>query len=49
MSRDRTEMNDLSKKMPEKLKEMTDQYNEWAAEMHVLPWDSIQMILKKKE
>lgn len=49
MSRDRTEMNDLSKKMPEKLKEMTDQYNEWAAEMHVLPWDSIQMIYKKKK
>jgi arylsulfatase A-like enzyme len=48
LSQDRTEMHDLSQKMPEKLKEMTDQYNEWAEKMHVLPWDSIQSLYKAK-
>ena len=48
MSKDRTEMHDLSKKMPDKLKEMSDQYNEWAKKMHVLPWDSIQEMYKIK-
>tara|TARA_R110002049_G_scaffold76250_4_gene196096 strand:- start:15589 stop:17238 length:1650 start_codon:yes stop_codon:yes gene_type:complete len=48
MSLDRTEMNDLSQEMPEKLKEMTGQYDEWATQMHVLPWDSIQKIYEIK-
>ncbi len=35
---DRTELNDLSKKFPEKVKELAGQYEKWAAENNVLPW-----------
>ncbi len=48
MVQDRTEMHDLAKKMPEKRKEMIGMYNEWAEEMHVLPWDSIQTLYSQK-
>jgi arylsulfatase A-like enzyme len=48
LSLDRTEMNDLSAEMPEKLKEMTDLYEEWATKIQVVPWDSIQVLYNQK-
>jgi hypothetical protein len=41
-------MNDLSEEMPEKLTEMTNLYEEWAAEIQVVPWDSIQVLYDQK-
>ena len=35
---DRVEMNDLSKKHPEKLREMTQMYEAWAKRCEVVPW-----------
>jgi arylsulfatase len=37
METDRTEMNDLAAKYPEKVKEMADQWDAWAARSDVLP------------
>ena len=37
MGKDRTEMNDLSKSNPEKVKELIDAWNKWAHRTYVLP------------
>jgi arylsulfatase len=49
MKADRTEMNDLSEQMPEKVKDMSAQYNEWAANNLVVPWKKIYEITKSKK
>lgn len=48
METDRTEMNDLSGELPQKLKEMSQMYEEWAATNRVLPWNMIQKLYKEK-
>tara|TARA_B110000263_G_scaffold73691_1_gene64414 strand:- start:336 stop:800 length:465 start_codon:yes stop_codon:yes gene_type:complete len=35
---DRTELNDLSESQPERVTEMSDVYEEWAAHIGALPW-----------
>ena len=38
MTDDRTELNDLSESEPERVTEMSDVYEEWAAHTGALPW-----------
>lgn len=38
---DRTELNDLSSKMPEKVKELSDRFEDWAKRNNVVPWDQV--------
>jgi arylsulfatase len=38
MNSDRTEMNDLARQHPERVREMEVQWNEWAARVGVAPW-----------
>jgi arylsulfatase A-like enzyme len=45
---DRTEMNDLAAKMPERVKAMTKEYEAWAARCGVVPWDELGKKSKKK-
>jgi arylsulfatase len=35
---DRTEMNDLARQQPQKVKELAAQWEAWAQRAHVLPW-----------
>lgn len=48
MDADRTEMNDLSAKMPGKVNEMSALWQEWATSHQVEPWENIQKIRRKK-
>jgi arylsulfatase len=48
MLADRTELNDLSRKMPEKLREMIALYNAWAKRAFVEPWGKKRKKPKKK-
>lgn len=48
ISSDRTELNDLSEKMPEKVRELSALWNEWATSNQVMPWDEILSIQKAK-
>ena len=45
---DRTEMRDLSAEIPKKVTDMAEMYSNWAKTNHVLPWNEIQRIYKKK-
>lgn len=38
---DRTELNDLAGRMPEKVRELTARYDAWAAECNVDPWQNL--------
>jgi len=38
MEADRTEMHDLAAQMPEKVKEMTVRWEEYARRTHAIPW-----------
>jgi len=38
---DRTELNDLSRQQPEKLKELLSLYNDWAQRSYVIPWKNL--------
>jgi arylsulfatase len=38
LSADRTEMSDLARKYPERVKELADKYERWAKQCGVLPW-----------
>jgi arylsulfatase len=38
MSEDRTEMHDLAKEQPDRLKSMTAQWEAWGKRVHALPW-----------
>ena len=49
LEKDRTEMNDLAKSLPEKVAEMDKMYQDWARENHVLPWAEIQELYKQKK
>ena len=51
METDRTEMYDLSQELPEKVTELSEMYDEWAATNHVLPWNEILKLreLKKRK
>ena len=48
METDRTEMHDLAQQYPEKVKELGEMYNEWAAATKVLPWAEILDLYNKK-
>jgi arylsulfatase A-like enzyme len=37
LSEDHSELNDISARYPEKVKQMSDMWDEWAARHHVLP------------
>ena len=38
MECDRTELNDLVDKYPDRVKEMAEQWEKWATRLGVLPW-----------
>jgi arylsulfatase A-like enzyme len=38
---DRTEMNDLAGKQPDKVRELTEKYHAWAQRSNVLPWGQV--------
>ncbi len=46
---DRTELHDLSEKMPEKTKAMADRWEQWALEAHAKPWPWGQPKADKKK
>ena len=48
MVADRTEMNDLSEQIPDKVQEMSKMYDKWATQNNVLPWNEIQKIYDNK-
>jgi len=48
METDRTENNDLSAELPDKVNEMDRMYDEWASTHLVLPWDSVQVLYQRK-
>ena len=49
METDRTEMNNLAEKLPEKVAEMNKMYIEWSQKNHVLPWAKIQELYQQKK
>lgn len=49
ISKDRSEMNDLSSKMPGKVAKLTTAYEEWAKKVGVLSYDEIIRIRKEKK
>ena len=46
MDADRTEMNDLAAKQPDRVKAMIAQYDEWAARCGVIPREKILELMK---
>ncbi len=48
MAEDRSELNDLSKKMPSKAKELSLLYEAWAKRVGALPWNEVMVTRKKK-
>jgi arylsulfatase A-like enzyme len=47
MEADRSELNDLASRQPERVKQMTAQYDAWAKKMGIIPWSEVnQDILK---
>lgn len=49
MEKDRTEVHDLSSKMPGKTKELASLYNSWAENIHVLPYHTVKTLRRKKK
>jgi arylsulfatase len=49
MSKDRSELKELSSSMPEKAKELGILYEAWAKRVGALPWDQVNVKRKKKE
>lgn len=45
---DRTETNNLADQMPERVKEMTALYDDWAKKSNVVAWDTIRRIMAEK-
>jgi len=43
MSKDRSELNDLSQTMPEKAKDLRILYEAWAKRVGVLPWNEVKV------
>ncbi len=48
MSKDRSEEHDIASEHPEKVKEMTAQWDHWAKDKDVAPWEEIQNIMREK-
>jgi arylsulfatase len=48
METDRTEMNDLAEKLPEKVNEMSRMYKEWAEKNNILPWQTVTKLYENK-
>ncbi|GGG84176.1 arylsulfatase [Parapedobacter pyrenivorans] len=48
ISKDRSEMNDLSAEMPDAVAELSGYYDQWAVENGVLPYDEVLQIRKEK-
>ena len=48
MDVDRTEMNDLTEQMPEKVKKMSKMYDDWAAKNSILTWNEIRKLHDEK-
>lgn len=46
MANDRTELNNLAGKQPDRVKELAALYQDWAKRCGVLPWDKVPPILK---
>ena len=49
MSRDRSELHDLSSSMPGKARELQDAYETWARRVGAQPWDEVTARRNKKE
>jgi arylsulfatase len=49
MSKDRSELNDLSSAMPKKTKELRTAYEAWAKRVGAKPWDEVNVKKKKKK
>lgn len=49
MEKDRTEMNDLAKNYPEKVKKMNEMYEEWAERCRVVPREKILELMEGME
>ena len=47
LAADRTEMNDLAAKDPDRVKRMASRYESWAARCGVLPWEQVRPMRKK--
>ena len=41
---DRTELNDLAAKMPEKVKDLIGRYEQWSRRCNVVPWDQLPTV-----
>ena len=48
MTKDRSELKDLSSSMPEKAKELRLLYEAWAERVGALPWNEVMVAKKKK-
>jgi len=48
METDRSEMHDLASSETEKVEEMAAMYDNWAKTNHVLPWNQVQELYRKK-
>jgi hypothetical protein len=49
MSKDRSELKNLSSAMPKKTKELRTAYEAWAKRVGAKPWDEVNVKKKKKE
>ena len=49
MSKDRSELSDLSKQMPARAAELQATYESWAKDAGVLPWDKLSAMKKPKK
>lgn len=49
MDKDTNELNNLAKKQPERVKEMTRQYDSWASTHNVIDWTEILAIIQSKK
>ena len=49
MSKDRSELNDLSSTMPKKAEELRLLYEAWAKRVGALPWNEVNVKKKKKK
>ena len=48
ISKDRSELNDLSAKMPDKVRQLSKDYEQWARKVGVLPYDEVLRIRAEK-
>ncbi len=47
VAEDPTESNDLSAEFPERKQQLIDEYESWADEVNVLPWDELQTLIRE--